>query len=286
MNAEGDFTTWEAAVTWLRTQPDQQDLVRAAYYDDPLVDAAERYRASDEWREIKSRIAGYDGAALEIGAGRGIASYALAKEGFRVTALEPDASALVGADAIRSLARDAQIPISVVQEFSERLPFPEASFDLVFARAVLHHTKDLGGACREAYRVLKPGGIFVAAREHVISRPSDLASFLHAHPLHRLYGGEHAFLLSDYTRAIQAAGFEITDLIRPLQNPINYYPHTRDSLREELLVRLPNAPGLREIARRVLSADPVFNGVMRVLQHLDSRPGRLYSFVCNKPRES
>jgi SAM-dependent methyltransferase len=286
VNAESGFTTWESAVRWLRSQTDQQDLVRGAYYDDPLVVAAERYTASDEWREIKSRLAGYRGSALDIGAGRGIASFALAKDGFRVTALEPDASALVGADAIRSLARDSQLPIEVVQEFSERLPFSEASFDVVFARAVLHHTKDLGRACKEAYRVLKPGGMFVAAREHVISRPGDLAPFLDSHPLHRLYGGENAFLLSDYTRAIEAAGFEITALIRPLENPINYHPHTKESLREELLLRLPDGAFIKSLAKRALSRDRVFIIVLRFLQHFDSRPGRLYSFFCRKPRTS
>ena len=46
------------------------------------------------------------GQALDVGAGRGIASYALAREGFTVTVLEPDDSHLVGAGAIRSLAEE------------------------------------------------------------------------------------------------------------------------------------------------------------------------------------
>ena len=142
------FTSWEAAVCWLRAQPDQQELVKAAYYDDPLIVAAERYRASSEWQAIRQYLAGYSGAALDIGAGRGIASYALAKEGFAVTALEPDPSDLVGAGAIHSLADEAQLNVNVVQEFSERLPFSDASFDVVFARAVLHHTSNLGQACQ------------------------------------------------------------------------------------------------------------------------------------------
>ena len=44
--------TWEGAVLWLRSQPDQADLVRACFYDDPLLDAARRYHRSIEWAAV------------------------------------------------------------------------------------------------------------------------------------------------------------------------------------------------------------------------------------------
>ena len=94
-------SAWEDAVEWLRSQPDQQDLVLNAYYDDPLIHAARRYWESCEWEEVRKLLGSTTGQALDVGAGRGIASYALAREGFAVTALEPDASPLVGAGAIR-----------------------------------------------------------------------------------------------------------------------------------------------------------------------------------------
>ena len=109
------FATWDAAVRWLRSQPDRQALVRDAYYDDPLIGSAERYWCSDEWCAVKEFLPD-GGTALDVGAGRGIASYALARDGFKVTALEPDDSSLVGAGAIRALASDAGLPITVVVE--------------------------------------------------------------------------------------------------------------------------------------------------------------------------
>jgi len=280
------FLSWEDAVCWLRAQPEQQDLVKAAFYDDPLISAAERYRASSEWQAIRSYLEGYSGAALDIGAGRGIASYALALEGFAVTALEPDASDLVGAGAIQSLADEAHLTINVVQEFSERLPFSDGSFDVVFARAVLHHTSDLEQACKEIFRVLKPGGRFIAVREHVISKPGDLAAFFQIHPLHKLYGGENAFMLREYTSALQRVGFAEHAVLLPLKSPINYYPHTQESLRADLVQRLVKANFIQYVVQSLLAINPIFKVCIVMLSLVDSRPGRLYSFVSDKPEKS
>lgn len=278
------FTTWEDAVQWLRDQPDQRELVLDAYYDDPLPAAAERYYRSDEWAAIRPLLTTSRGAALDVGAGRGIASYALAREGFSVTALEPDGSALVGAEAIRSLARDSQLSIDVTQEFSERLPFADNQFDLVFARAVLHHTKDLHAACAEFFRVLKPGGRLLAVREHVISRDEDLEAFLRIHPLHDLYGGENAFRLEQYEAAILRAGFRLEEISSPLASPINYAPYTLKRLQSEIALRASrNLPVLRDLARVVLSLPGVWPLMRPLLTRMDHRPGRLYSFVATRP---
>lgn len=220
--------TWEQAVLWLKSQPNRQDLVRACYYDDPLEEAAKRFHAGLEWKSARVLLpfpmAGMK--ALDLGAGRGIASYALAMDGWNVTALEPDPSPVVGAAAIRQLAAQTGATISVVEEWGETLPFPRASFDIVHARQVLHHAKDLERLCSEVFRVLKPKGVLLATREHVLSREEDLDSFLASHPLHFLYGGENAYTLNRYRSALKTAGFHIRRELSPFESDINLFPQT------------------------------------------------------------
>ncbi|WP_035383197.1 class I SAM-dependent methyltransferase [Ferriphaselus sp. R-1] len=285
MSDEKKYSSWEEAVESLRRQPDKLQLVRDCYYDDPLIVAAQRYWQSEEWGAIRSLLAGASGSALDVGAGRGIASYAMARDGFAVTALEPDPSDIVGGGAIRGLAQEAGLNIRVVEEFSERLPFPDGTFDVVFARAVLHHTRDLEGACREFMRVLKPGGRLIAVREHVISRPEDLPKFFEIHPLHHLYGGENAFQLGQYVAALERAGFAASTVLTPWRSPVNFAPYSLSEFQGELAKRISlGIPGMRALLRGLLAVPGVWPMVSRVMEYVDHRPGRLYSFVANKPR--
>lgn len=278
--------TWEQAVQWLRSQPEKSELVRACYYDDPVVEAASRYWASGEWNAIRRLLPLQLGKALDLGAGRGISSYALAKDGWRVSALEPDPSELVGAGAIQTLAAVSGLPISVVMEYSESLPFDDNTFELVNCRQVLHHARDLRQTCQEIHRVLKPGGMMVATREHVISRREDLDAFLNGHDLHRFYGGENAFLLEEYREALLEAGFRIVKQLGPWESPINYFPLTEQAHFDRSTYWFTRVWG-RRISSAIFSPNHVvggwlFQALTRFHSRLDHSPGRLYSFVAVK----
>jgi len=278
------FSSWEDAVNWLIKQPDQQELVRACYFDRPVLAAAQRYRSSDEWSAVRSLLPAHVGSVLDVGAGMGIASYALAADGWLVTALEPDSSDLVGAGAIRQLAREAGLEITVVEKGGEGLPLADVSFDVIHARQVLHHARDLGQFCTEMYRVLKPGGCLLATREHVISNLRQLPKFLAKHPLHDLYGGENAFQRKEYEACLKAAGFVVRNVLGPWDSIINSTPFTRHKLYELFLSRFGHWLGAACFARMAFS-EVGFQLVLPVLSMLDRRPGRLYTFVADKSEQ-
>lgn len=281
---DSKFQTWHEAVSWLIAQPEKLELMQACYYDKPLKSTAERYWNSEEWQAIQQFCPQHHGVALDIGAGNGIASYALAKDGWQVRALEPDTSDLVGIGAITQLVSESFLPIELFQELGEKLPFDNQTFDLVFARQVLHHAQDLQQLCNEIYRVLKPGGIFIAVREHVISSQKDLAKFLNHHPLHNLYGGENAYLLKQYLQAIKSAGLRVDKIIAPFDSVINYAPLTEESLKKELNKKINKIPGAN-IIYQLLSSKQTFKIFLKLLSRVDNRPGRLFSFVCHKPED-
>ena len=177
---------------------------------------------------------------------------------------------LVGAGAIRSLADEENLSIIVEENWAEKLPFADATFDVVHARQVLHHARDLGKLCAESARVLKRNGLFIATREHVISRREDLKIFLDNHPLHNLYGGEHAYLLHEYIDSIKSAGFNISKVLNPMESNINLFPDTLMTARSRIAKRthVPNFM-IPEVA-------------LKIYGRLINIPGRLYSFVAVK----
>jgi SAM-dependent methyltransferase len=258
-------------VLWLRSQSEHSALVQACFYDDPLLTAAERFHLSTEWKAVQELINPARGTALDVGAGRGISSFALAKDGWETVALEPDPSSVVGAGAIRMLAAEADISIQVVETWGEALPFEDSSFDLVHVRQTLHHARNLTQLCREIGRVLKSGGKMIATREHVISHRRDLDKFLSNHPLHALYGGENAFLLKEYLNALRGAGIVISNVLNPLASDINLYPETRASVKARMAQQL-----------RLPSASFIPGALLSLKGKLMDNPGRLYTFVGRK----
>jgi ubiquinone/menaquinone biosynthesis C-methylase UbiE len=280
------LSTWEEAVLWLRARPEQQELVYACYYDDPLIDAAKRFASGDEWQATLKLMPQKPGKAIDLGAGRGISSYALAKAGWQVTALEPDPSSIVGREAIASLAKQSQLPIDPLDGYAEKIPCSDVEFDLVYGRQVMHHAQNLQTMCGEIARVLKPGGVFIAAREHVISKKDDLPLFLDSHPLHHLYGGENAYLLEEYLGALTKAGLRITQVLGPMATAINYFPATQQDWRNMIQASFTRRIGSQ--ATHLLLSDRLPWGnfmnsyFAKRSDKLNQAPGRLYSFVAIK----
>lgn len=275
----------DEVVRWLRAQPERADFLRDCYLDVPPVGAAERFFHSEEWREALHQIKDAPGRALDLGGGHGIASYALARSGWSVAAIEPSSSSVTGARAIATLAEEADLPTSVTRAVGEHLPFANSSFDVVYSRQVLHHVCDKAELCREVRRVLRPGGLYLACAEHVVSSERQRQSFLRKHPLNRYTDDENAFRVADYRHAFSTGGLELVTVFRSFDSAINYSPFTRSSLRTALAERLHRLPG-GSLAVRLALGTRSYPVMLRVLSWTDARPGRVYSFLARRPAES
>jgi ubiquinone/menaquinone biosynthesis C-methylase UbiE len=102
--------------------------------------------------------------SLEIGAGTGYFTLNLLAAGVieRATCTDISPGML---SVLAENARRAGHAVETEPAEAESLPFPDASFELVFGHAVLHHIPDLPRAFAEFERVLAPGGTLLFAGE-------------------------------------------------------------------------------------------------------------------------
>ena len=107
---------------------------------------------------------GHYARSLEIGAGTGYFTLNLLRAGMIGAATCSDISAGM-LTTLETNALRLGLEVHTARVDAERLPFPDASFDLVIGHAVLHHIPDLPRAFVEFERVLAPGGTVVFAGE-------------------------------------------------------------------------------------------------------------------------
>ncbi len=280
-----DRVTTGEAIARFRQMPDMREFIESVYYDEDVLQASQRFYASEEFqavlRYVRRRQPGR--WVLDMGGGNGVSALAWYQAGYSVALIEPDLSDVVGLGALAPVVAQGQYKVYPYQGIGENLPFPDQLFDIFYCRQVLHHVHDLDRTMREAYRVLKPGGLFIATREHVISRLEDLPLFLANHRLHQYTGEENARLLPSYVDAIQQAEFRHLRVLGPWQSVINYYPVQSLLFRRDVASVLRRYVGKRlswHLSRLTLFQDVV--GWQRSRE--DQRPGRMYSFLAVRPR--
>lgn len=268
--------TSEEAVLWLRSRPDLAEITRTSYFDEPIAAAAHRFFISAEWSAVRSLLGNVrEKSVLDVGAGRGIASYAFAKDQAKVTALEPDQSDIVGSGALKRLRDDSNLDFEIVEDWAESMPFKNSSFDLVYARQVLHHANNLGKFCKEIFRILKPGGLFLACREHVAANKNDLEKFLHTHILNKYTHNEYAYSLWEYKYALKEAGFRIKSIFGPWESLINIFPADTSVIKNRICKKL-------HLPVQEMIPDGIAVKIGRLYRNKVYFPGCLYSFYCLK----
>ena len=277
------------SMAWLRQQPGFSELCRDAYLDQDVQLAANRFRSSEEWQAIWTLVGlAPDSRVLDLGAARGVMSAAFTNAGCRVMALEPDGSVEFGRHGVRSLAEFNTHRLHPIAATGESMPAADCSQDLVYCRQVLHHTKSLDQVCQEVARVLRPKGRFLATREPVISKKSELEAALDAHPMRRwlpksnpLVNDEHAFTLDAYIHAIRASGLRIRRILGPNDSVINYAPMPESEFRARVQFALSCHLG-QKLARQLCKLSLTERLYARYWNWRAEFPGRLYSFLAEK----
>jgi len=92
---------------------------------------------------------------LDVGTGSGIVAISAAQHGVRVTGIDPTPALLARAADNAALA---DVSVDWREGVAERLPFPDASFDVVLSQYAHMFSGDPERAAAEMLRVLKPGG--------------------------------------------------------------------------------------------------------------------------------
>ncbi|MBV8731606.1 MAG: class I SAM-dependent methyltransferase [Acidobacteriia bacterium] len=124
---------------------------------------AHRFRIHTDWDHpfLKEAVGfrKYTGnKVLEVGCGIGVDALEWAKSGNSVVALDYN---LPSCQLTRGRFEDASAQGVYINGDAENLPFPDASFDIVYSFGVLHHTPGTQGAIGEIHRCLKRGGIAI-----------------------------------------------------------------------------------------------------------------------------
>jgi ubiquinone/menaquinone biosynthesis C-methylase UbiE len=141
---------------------------------------------------------------LDVATGAGHVALAAAPQVLEVVALDITPEML---DQAKQLAAAREIRnVTFVVGNAEQLPFPAASFDRVLVRSAPHHFKQLIPALAEAYRVLRPGGVFAVSD---CSPPPVVRDWLEVVEVGRDPSHVRSRALEEWRALLQSLGFTV-----------------------------------------------------------------------------
>ncbi|MBQ8231151.1 MAG: methyltransferase domain-containing protein [Lachnospiraceae bacterium] len=168
---------------------------------------------------------------LELGCGNGaLWTENLDRLPLQITITLSDISEGMLRDARRNIGtEDARFDFRVID--CHELPFEDNSFDLVIANHVLFYCKDIGKACGEIARVLKPDGFFLSSTygTHHMKEITELVQafdnriVLAAENLYERFGLENgAELLSPHFSSVEIRHYDDCIVINQAEPLIEY----------------------------------------------------------------
>jgi len=181
---------------------------------------------------------------LEVGAGSGRDSIALARRGAEVTVIDyvPSSLSVVGANAAA-----AGVTLTMVCADGTRMPFPEGTFDVVFHQGLMEHFRDERPLLRDNRRVLKTGGhvvIDVPQRWHIYTVGKKILIALDKW----FAGWEKEYSIRELETLVESEGYEAAARFGDWMIPGFFYRALRYSLRP-FGMNLPRQPRLGFLGR-------------------------------------
>ncbi len=185
----------------------------------------------NEWLERLTPRDGHGLRALDVGCGTGHQMAWLRERGFDVAGVDGSAEML-------EHARRNNPGAEIHQADVERLPFPDASFDLILSIEVLRYLPSLSGCLSEMARVLKPGGQAIVTAAPLWSLNgyplvNRVATLVPVGDLVRL---KQFFTTSrELRRQLRRAGFRAPQVHGVSCGPVNWVEHLAPSRLPEVL---------------------------------------------------
>lgn len=279
-------TNWFQIISNLHNDEINIDLIRDNYFDLDYKHAFNRFKSSLEWAEVLNFININDHSKiLDLGSGRALSSAAFAELGGEVTVVEPETNKLVGTDEINSCIQDKKFSMRIINLPIEECELQSNYFDFAYSRQFVHHVSNIKRSSEIIYSALKPGACYLATREHVIDKPEQLEDFLMNHPFHKSYGGENAFLLGEYINDFKSAGFRVVKILHPFTHEINLYPSNKNELKALYSSRIKKLTKINvNLRKKSLINNLIFSILSKTANMYYRKPGRLYSFLLEKPK--
>ena len=157
------------------------------------------------WMRSELRRLPRDATILEVGCGDGAFTKDLAEYSSDITALD------ISAHQIQLNARAYPDLRFLQHDVSERLPFDEGTFEVIWCSEVLEHLFDPGFALREMFRVMAPGGkLLVTVPYHGLFKNVMIALFKWDEHFAPTHPHVRFFTRNTLARAAANAGFAVT----------------------------------------------------------------------------